>query len=732
MTIELIAATAFGLESVVRRELSELGIEATIGDPGRVEFRGDWQTVARANVWLRTADRILVLIKRFDAGDFDALFETTGAIDWGRWIAADGNVHVTGRSIKSQLTSVPAVQRSVKKAVSLALMRDHAVGELPETGAKYKVDVSLLGDVATITLDTTGPSLHRRGYRLHHSSASLKETMAAALVLLSVWKPGRPLIDPFCGAGTIIIEAAMIAGGIPPGRDREFAFEAWETMDEADVAACRQARGSATDRALGGPGDGDDMIRLIGRDIDERALRAARQNARRAGVGDAVHFELGDVADLQNSRRFGSIITNPPYGQWIGGAPWQLDELYRSLPEVFRRLPTWSHHVLTAYPDFEATLGRNADRRRKLYNGRIECTYFHFLGPKPVRQQRGDDDTAITLQHAKGAPAFGAAKDDPEIAEHTERFAARLRNQAKHLRKFPKRGITCFRLYERDVPEIPLVVDRYEDHLHVVEFERPHDRDPATHADWLDAMAATAAEVLEIDPKNVHLKRRGRQRGTDQHAKIAETGRRIVINEGGLKFLVNLEDYADTGLFLDHRTTRAIVGKQATGKRFLNLFSYTGSFSVYAAAGGAASTTSVDLNGNYLDWAADNLRLNGIDMDHQRGVVADVPAWVAEHPPGNHYDLAVVDPPTFSNSKRTPGDWDVQRDAVRLLCDVMRLMSPAGVVYFSNNYRQFRFAEDELMTVCPGVAIREITKQTLPQEYRNRRIHRCWRISWPS
>ncbi len=726
MTFHLIAATAFGLESVVRRELTDLGIEATIGDPGRVEFTGDWQTVALANVWLRTADRVLVRIDRFDAPDFDALFNTVGAIDWGRWIPADGNVHVTGRSIKSQLTSVPAVQRSVKKAVSLALMRDHNVSELPETGAKTKVDVSLLNNVATITLDTTGPSLHRRGYRLHQSSASLKETMAAALVQLSVWQPGRPLIDPFCGAGTIVIEAAMIARGIAPGRNREFAFEAWGVLDPTTVAACRQGRRRAEDQTLGGLGDGE--VRLIGRDTDERALRAARENAARAGVEDLVHFEPGDVRELTNSRRFGSIITNPPYGQWIGGTPWELDELYRSLPEVFRRLPTWSHHVLTAYPDFEATLGRNADRRRKLYNGRIECTYFQFLGPKPVAERRGRGDDAAVLEHAAGNPAFGAAKDDPVIAEHAERFAARLRNQAKHLRRFPGRGITCFRLYERDVPEIPLVVDRYEDHLHIVEFERPHDRDPARHADWLDAMAGTAGEVLEIPAKNVHLKRRGRQRGTDQHAKVADTGRRIIVDEGGLKFWVNLDDYADTGLFADHRNTRAMVGKQATGKRFLNLFSYTGSFTVYAAAAGAASTTSVDLNGNYLDWAADNLRLNGIDLRDHRGVVADVPAWVAEHPAGNHYDLAVVDPPTFSNSKRTTADWDVQRDAVRLLSDVMRLMSPGGVVYFSNNYRQFKFAEEELLTVCPGISVREITKQTLPEEYRNRRIHRCWRI----
>ena len=723
MTFSLIATTAFGLESVVRRELTDLGIESSIGDPGRIHFSGDWETVARTNVWLRTADRVLVQIQRFDASDFDALFDTVAAFDWGRWIPADGRVHVTGRSIKSQLTSVPAVQRSVKKAVSIALMRDHGVGELPETGAKYKVDVSLLKDVATITLDTTGPSLHRRGYRLHQASASLKETMAAALVQLSVWRPGRPLIDPFCGAGTIVIEAALIAAGVAPGRDREFAFEAWGVMGDEVVETCRRSGGGSARQPLDPPYE-----KLIGRDVDDRALRAARENAQRAGVSDLVHFEPGDVRDLTSSRRFGSVVTNPPYGEWIGGQPWELDELYRSLPEVFRRLPTWSHHVLTAYPDFEATVGRNADRRRKLYNGRIECAYFQFLGPKPVAEQRGDGNDAAKLEHAKGDPAFGAAKDHPQIAEHAERFAARLRNQAKHLRRFPKRGITCYRLYERDVPEIPLVVDRYEDHLHVVEFERPHDRDPATHGDWLDAMAATAAEVLEIDPRNVHLKRRGRQRGRSQHDKLGDSGRRIVAHEGGLKFWVNLDDYADTGLFLDHRNTRQRVGKQAAGKRFLNLFSYTGSFAVYAAAGGAASTTNVDLNGNYLDWAADNLRLNGINLADQRGVVADVPAWVADHPPGGHYDLAMVDPPTFSNSKRTTADWDVQRDAVRLLCDVMRIMAPGGVVYFSNNFRQFRLAEDELLTLCPGIRIREITKQTLPEEYRNRRIHRCWQI----
>jgi 23S rRNA (guanine2445-N2)-methyltransferase / 23S rRNA (guanine2069-N7)-methyltransferase len=279
-------------------------------------------------------------------------------------------------------------------------------------------------------------------------------------------------------------------------------------------------------------------------------------------------------------------------------------------------------------------------------------------------------------------------------------------------------------LYERDIPEIPLVVDIYEDCLHITEFERPHDRTPAEHGNWLDLMAESAGKALGISKGNVYFKRRGRQRGKSQHVKVAETQHRKEVHEGGLKFLVNLADYVDTGLFLDHRLTRQMVREAAVDKVFLNLFAYTGSFTVYAAAGGAKRTVSVDLSRPYLDWAHDNLSLNGLSGKEHEFIASDVASFIDKHPPGEIYDLVVLDPPTFSNSKRTDQDWTVQDDASALLIRLMGLVRQGGVVFFSTNFRRFKFDPQSI----PATQVHEISNQTVPEDFRNRRVHRCWRI----
>ncbi|WDQ16652.1 THUMP domain-containing class I SAM-dependent RNA methyltransferase [Rhodopirellula sp. P2] len=398
-SFDLIVPCAFGLEAIVKRELKGLGIEATISDSGRVSFRGTPEMVCQANLWLRTADRILIRVAEFPAADFDALFETTRQINWGKLLPADAAFPVTGRSIKSTLTSVPACQRSVKKAIVDAMMRDHRTSELPETGPLYKVDVAIVKDVATLTIDTTGRSLHRRGYRTHISSAPLKETLASAMVLLSYWRSGRPLIDPFCGSGTIPIEAARIGRNLAPGLEREFACQAWPNFS---AELWSDTRATAANQSLPPLEE-----KLLGSDIDGRVLTAARDNAIRAGVQDDIHFQAMPVHEISSSKRFGCLITNPPYGQRIGPGhssrfdaadhddqdsegpeDWELDELYESLPQVFEKLPTWSRYILTAYPNFERAMGRSANRRRKLYNGRIECTYYQYQGPKPYASDR--------------------------------------------------------------------------------------------------------------------------------------------------------------------------------------------------------------------------------------------------------------------------------------------------------------------------------------------------------
>jgi 23S rRNA (guanine2445-N2)-methyltransferase / 23S rRNA (guanine2069-N7)-methyltransferase len=320
-------------------------------------------------------------------------------------------------------------------------------------------------------------------------------------------------------------------------------------------------------------------------------------------------------------------------------------------------------------------------------------------------------------------PVFGGLTD--KAREQAELFRNRLQKRARHLRRWPeKQGITCFRLYERDIPEVPLVVDRYEDHLHISEYERPHERDLGQHADWLDLMARTAGEALEIDRRKIFLKRRSRQRGSSQHEHLDQRRYEITVREGGLQFIVNLSDYVDTGLFLDHRITRSMVRDAARGANFLNLFGYTGSFTVYAAAGAAAQTTTVDWSNTYLDWAERNMALNGFTGQQHRFVRSDARDFLRQLPANVVYDLAVVDPPTFSNSKRTDDDWEIQSGHVEILNGLLRHMKPGGVIFFSTNSRRFKLDEAALATD----QIREISRQTVPPDFRNRRIHRCWRI----
>jgi 23S rRNA (guanine2445-N2)-methyltransferase / 23S rRNA (guanine2069-N7)-methyltransferase len=735
--LDLIATSTFGLEAVVKRELIRLGYDAEIPHDGRILFRGDESAIARANLWLRASDRVLVRIGEFDAEDFGVLFDGTRALPWHEWIPADGAFPVAGRSVQSQLSSVPACQKIVKKAIVEALRAAHGVTELPESGARYAVEVALLRNHVTLTLDTSGAGLHKRGYRTLRGEAPIKETLGAALVLLSNWRPDRPLIDPFCGTGTIPIEAALIGRNLAPGRDRHFAAEAWPRVpaaiwDEARAEARALARAEM-------PGF------IMGTDVDGSALAAARQHAAQAGVAADIHFEERSFAELASRKQRGVVISNPPYGERIGDRA-AVRALYASMPGVLRKLRTWSHYILTADRDFERIVGQSADRRRKLYNGPIQCTYYQFHGPdreatlpetpaqtaRDTRRERvvpsgpppeGEAERATTAP-ALAVQAFGGIT--PKMHEQARAFGDRLAKRARHLRRWPAQlGITCYRLYERDIPEIPLVVDRYADRLHISEYERPHDHTPGEHADWLELMARAAAEVLQVPWEHVFVKHRAPQRGVRQHERQSDQGHVFEVGEGGLRFLVNLSDYIDTGLFLDHRITRGMVRAEAAGKRVLNLFGYTGAFTVYAAAGGAAATTTVDLSPVYLEWAERNMALNGFAGPKHRFVESDATVFLERHPSQPAYDLVVVDPPTFTNSKKMESAWDVQRGHAALLNRVLELVTPGGIVFFSTNFRRFKLEAEAIQ----AGSIREITDQTIPPDFRNRRIHRAWRIT---
>lgn len=859
MQLQLIATSTTGLEAVVAQELKDLGLSPRNSDfaVGRTLFEGGVSDLIKANLWCRCAGKILVQLAEFNvSNDFDVIFDAVKAIEWENWAPRNANFHIEGRSVRSKITSVPALQRTVKKAIVDRLCGVWGLTSLPETGPTYTVEISLLKDRATITLDSTGRGLHRRGYRLMNVVAPLRETLAAALVKLSVWRPGRPLIDPFCASGTIPIEAALIGRNIAPGLKRSFDAEGWPIVPRNLWNEAREEARAAIRPTL--------SEKIYGSDIDETSLKFARQHAVNAGVDADVVFSRRDFRDLTDDREYGCVVCNPPYGERLGDVA-QLRPLYESIPAVLSKLPTWSHYIITSWRDFEKTIGQDATRRRKLYNSRVECVYYQFLGPKPPQNfdstaapdggfenaenrsqiERSDEnaspnadfsdafenldveteieknaetpDVAFlpqSVERSVDAPAFAGL--DAYADRVAEEFGRCLANRARHLRRWPSRGITCYRLYDKDLPEVPLAIDIFEGRwLHVAEYDRHDERTVGQKRLWIDKMVAKAAEILKIEPENVFFKRRARQRGSAQYEKLDETGRVVKVNEGGLTFLCNLTDYLDVGLFLDHRQTRQMARKEANGKRFLNLFCYSGAFTSYAADGGASSLVSVDLSPTYLDWCEANMEENGFYVpsrarearragfdvkqtvdslyvksdvlrflraippasDRNRDIVRLIEETAAEvgdvrtvggrdgggrfgrsnggpSPLGDRakyfknktkdgraergslpdrpfgldrsdFELCVCDPPTFSNSKSTDADWDVQRRHVELLRLLATRMKPGGVVYFSNNYRRFKLDEESLTDLYD---FREISNRTVPEDFRNKRIHRCWRM----
>ena len=373
---DLIATAAFGLEGVVARELEWLGAEGITTENGRVRFKGDFYMVARANLWLRTADRVLILLAEGKAATFEELFQLTLAVPFEELMGQDACFPVTGKSVKSTLFSVPDCQAIVKKAAVERMKKHYGLEWFPETGARYKLEVSILNDIASITLDTSGAGLHKRGYRAVTGKAPIKETLAAGMILVSRWKKDRALIDPFCGTGTIPIEAAMIARNIAPGLRRHFDFEKWKCFDGNIILRARNEAEAAVDR--------DVKLKIYGSDIDYFAIRQAMDNAVKAGVGDDIAFQKLDFRAVSSSYKYGFIITNPPYGERLMDDR-EVRELYAAMGVHFKNFPTWSFYVITSRDGFEKDLGRRADKKRKLYNGMLKCDLYQFFGPRPPR-----------------------------------------------------------------------------------------------------------------------------------------------------------------------------------------------------------------------------------------------------------------------------------------------------------------------------------------------------------
>lgn len=372
--VTLIATSTFGLESIVADEVKKLGYSDVKVENGKVEFNADISAIARGNLWLRSADRVRLKIAQFEATTFDELFEKTKELPWYEWIEKDGKFPVEGKSIKSTLFSISDCQAIVKKAIVESMKNKHKVDWFSEEGAMYKVEVALLKDIVTLTIDTSGPGLHRRGYRDWIGTAPLKETMAAALIYLSRWKPERPLLDPFCGSGTIPIEAAMIGQNIAPGMNREFASEEWSVIPKQ---IWRDARAETHDLA-----QYDRKLQIIGSDIDNEIIKVAKRNAHEAGFNDEILFKRLALRDLNVNNEYGVLICNPPYGERLNERK-EVESLYRLMGKKFKSFETWSYFILSSHEGFEGLFGQKASKKRKLYNGNLKVDYYQYYGPLP-------------------------------------------------------------------------------------------------------------------------------------------------------------------------------------------------------------------------------------------------------------------------------------------------------------------------------------------------------------
>jgi len=688
-----------------------------------VHFRSELETAYRACLWSRIATSVLLELSSFEAETPDQLYAGVYALDWREHLGPEATLVCDFTATQSPFTHGQYAMLRTKDAIVDKLRELRGTRPSIDTeNADVRVHVHSQRHKVTVSIDLAGESLHLRGYRTRGGVAPLKENLAAGILLRAGWpkiaRDGGAFLDLMCGSGTIVIEAALIAGDIAPGLLRgRFGFEGWQ---QHDAELWRRVRAEAEERR----NRIEPRTSLRGSDADALAIRMANENVARAGLGKRVHVERRDLESLERvDDGPGLVCTNPPYGERLGDQP-ELESLYRLLGRKLREeFIGWQAAILTGNPALGRVLGIHARRTHTLWNGPIECRLLRFdIEPRRFEQQR-DSEGAILRDSGTARARPGA-----------QMFANRLQKNLRELGEWAQAaGVSCYRVYDADMPEYAFAIDLYQGDdrwLYVQEYQPPRTVDSHGARQRRDEALSVLPEIFGIQLDRVHFRTRKRHKPGEQYTKRAETGVDHVVHEGGLKFLVNFTDYLDTGLFLDHRPTRAMIRELAAGQRFLNLFAYTCSATVHAAAGGARATLSIDLSSTYLERARRNLDINGFGRREHQLLRADCMAWLEEQVKlgelGPRFGLMFVDPPTFSHSKRATGYFDVQRDYVRLITLAATLLTPRGTMIFSTNFERFRLDEAALAPL----RIKDITEQSIPRDFaRHTRIHHCYAIT---
>ncbi len=729
-TREWVITGADGLDDLLMDELVALGASQPRKLKGAISVQGDLAAGYRFCLWSRLASRVLLPVLSVPSGDPDALYEAALKHPWEQVLRTGATFAIRAAAAKGVSTHTRFASLRLKDAIVDRFRQ--RTGERPSVDAErpdLSLHVFIEADRISVSLDFSGDSLHKRGYRVAQTDAPLKENLAAAMLMQAGW-PARGqgrLFDPLCGSGTVLIEAALMWADVAPGLARiHFGFEGWVGHQ---AVLWRELRDAAVARRLAGlqrPAP-----RLIGFDADSHALSCAQRNAQSAGVAAWLTLEQRSVAEWRlpaewdasetgagdNHTVPGLVATNPPYGERLGEEN-SIRDLYRAIGRELRhRLPHWDAVVLAADIQHADALGLEHRGTLRLFNGALPIFARHgrVLPAEPE----------LPLQ-------FNGTLDDipPEGMDLANRL---MKNLKVALKEAESEDVRCFRLYDADLPEFNVAVDVYDGRLHVQEYAPPKTVDPEKAVARFKLALVVIRKVLGLHRDKVFLKVRERQSGKKQYEKQAKAGKFFEVREGRAQLLVNLTDYLDTGLFLDHRPLRLRLAAEAEGKHFLNLFAYTGTASVQAALGtgehgGALTTTTVDMSATYLHWADRNLALNGLPEARHRLIQADVMTWLRDEQnvqPRELYELIFVDPPTFSNSKRMNDIFDVQRDHTQLLRMAMNLLTPDGTLYFSNNFRKFQL--DDWLTANYDVT--DISAETIGFDFeRNPKIHRCWRL----
>ncbi|WP_168014837.1 bifunctional 23S rRNA (guanine(2069)-N(7))-methyltransferase RlmK/23S rRNA (guanine(2445)-N(2))-methyltransferase RlmL [Halomonas salinarum] len=763
-TMTLFATCPKGMELLLAEELEPFGLAITKTTVAGVHISGSLEAAYRACLWSRLANRIVLSLSREEGIETPEQIKACAeAIDWRDHLPLGKTLAVDFHGLSDAIRHTRFGAQTVKDGVVDALRS--AGRERPSVDPRepdLRLYAHLYRGRLMLGIDLSGDSLHRRGYRRELGHAPLKENLAAALLVRADWparaKAGEALIDPLCGAGTLVIEGALMAADVAPNLLRErFGFHGWAGHDEAlwqEIKREAEARASLGRKRC--------KAKIYGRDQSPQAISAARANAMRAGIPALIDFQGASVKQLSRPDDLpadaqGLLITNPPYGERIGELP-ELVPLYATLgARAQAHFPGWRLAMLTGNPELGHRTGLRASKQYAFKNGPLDCKLLlieldqgqakasepESAAPAKRRIVEGQSSADSQTHEGAGSPpekashqaskkAAAEPSERPSRSEGAQMFANRLQKNRKRLKSWLKRsGESCYRLYDADMPEYALAIDVYGDRVHVQEYAPPKSVNAKqAQRRLLDALGVIP-EVLEVSPEHIFIKQRERQSGKAQYQKHAASGERFQVREGRALLWVNLRDYLDTGLFLDHRPVRRLLAEMAPGKRLLNLFCYTATATVQAALGteaegGASDSVSVDLSNTYLEWARENFALNRLDPSRHRVVRDDCLRWLQTA--GSEFDLIFLDPPTFSNSKKMEATLDIQRDHGQLVELAMARLAPGGTLVFSNNQR--RFALDA--SIAERFAVEDISGKTFDPDFQRRPdLHHCFLIRHP-